>query len=142
MDACVLLLVANQFDEIEVVRYTVKLRQAGVPVEIVGLSSGLVRGQSGLFLMPDQSLACVNPTIRMLILAGGKSCGALLLSDPRTKALITQTIEQNGTVVLLQGVLPFLHDAGLIQPSTADFFLIQEDFAKGDFSDAILKLLS
>lgn len=143
MDPHVLLLVANQFDEFEVVRYAVEFRQAGIPVDVVGLASGLVRGQSGLVLMPDQSLAAMDEgsrqAIQILILAGGKSCAALLLSDPRTKALISQTILQNGTVVLLRGVSQFLHDAGLVKPHKAGAFLIQEDFQEGAFFDAILE---
>ena len=53
---CALVIIADGFEETEAVVILSSLRQAGLCVKSVGLTSGLISGAHGILLMPDLTL--------------------------------------------------------------------------------------
>lgn len=101
---CVLILIADGFEETETVMWLSTLRQAGLCVKSVGLTSGLVSGVHGIWLMPDLAFADLEPwltttAISLVILPGGKRSIARLEADPRVHELLRQVVEQCGQIV-------------------------------------------
>lgn len=137
-----LLLVADRFNETAVVNCISKIRQQKVAITLVGLASGTVRSQAGVLLMPDKSVAQLEDKevclANVLILAGGKSCAAQLLSDPRVRLLIKQVLQQDGIVALMAEVTQFVIDAGLLKPPVANQFLRETAVSQEDFLAQII----
>jgi hypothetical protein len=80
------------------------LRQAGLCVKSVGLTSGLIGSAHGIWLMPDLTLADLerlsNTTfISVVILPAGRQSLARLEADPRVHRLLRQVIAQRGQIV-------------------------------------------
>lgn len=80
------------------------LRQAGLCVKSVGLTSGLVSGVHGIRLMPDLAFAdleslLTTTAISLVILPGGKRSIARLEADPRVHGLLRQVVGHCGQIV-------------------------------------------
>jgi hypothetical protein len=86
------------------------LRQAGLCIESVSLTSGLVSGAHGVQLVPDLALTDIGclintATIELVILPAGGRCLARLKVDPRVHRLLHQVVAQRGQIVTdLQGL--------------------------------------
>lgn len=101
---CILIIIADGFEETETVAWLSALRQAGLCVKSVGLTSGLIGGAHGIWLMPDLAFthltALLNTTvISLVILPGGEQSLARLEADPRVYRLLRQVVEQGGQIV-------------------------------------------
>jgi putative intracellular protease/amidase len=102
----VFLLLTDGFAEEAIVTCCCRLRATGLPVDLVGPSSGLLKGEHGLWIRPDLSLNQLAPewsataVSHALILAGG-ICSPRLMADPRVHRLIDQTLDAKGLVVIL-----------------------------------------
>lgn len=101
---CVLLIIADGFEELEAIVVLSTLRQAGLCVKTVGLTSGLVGGAHGVWLMPDLTLAdidllTVSSSISLVVLPEGRQCLAKLEADPRVHKLLRQVVAQRGQIV-------------------------------------------
>lgn len=99
----VLVLVAEGFDEAEMVGIVAGLRQGGVLVKSVGLISGPIGGAHGVLIMPDMTLTEVPrmldvASIHLVVLPAGDRHLVSLEPDPRVHRLLRQVIEQNGWV--------------------------------------------
>lgn len=99
---CALIIVADGFEETEAIVFISLLRQAGLCVKSVGLTSGLVGSAHGVWLMPDLTLADLEHltnTISVIILPGGRQSLARLEDDPRVHRLLRQVVAQQGQIV-------------------------------------------
>ncbi len=102
---CVLVLVTDGFEELEMIAVISSLRQAGLCIKSVGLTSGLVSGTHGVWLMPDLTLADVDRftktvSISALILPEGHQALSQLEVDPRVHRLLRQVVAGGGQVVV------------------------------------------
>ena len=102
--SCALVIVAEGFDESETIPILSLLRQAGLCVKSVGLTSGLVGSAHGVWIMPDLTLAeleQLNSTISVsvIILPDGRQSLARLEADPRVHRLLRQVVAQRGRIV-------------------------------------------
>lgn len=102
---CALVLVADGFEETEVVVVISSLRQAGLCVKSVGLTSGPVSSIHGVQLMPDLTLADLDrfaetTFISMVILPGGRQSISRLEADPRVHKLLRQIVAQQGQIAI------------------------------------------
>jgi putative intracellular protease/amidase len=101
---CVVVIVADGFEETETIILLSLLRQAGLCVKSVGLTSGSVSSAHGVQLVPDLTLAdldCLSNTtiISVVILPEGKQSLSRLEADPRVHRLLRQVIAQRGQIV-------------------------------------------
>jgi len=101
---CAFVVIADGFDETETVLVLSLLRQAGLCVKSVGLTSGLVGGTHGVWIMPDLTLTDLDlmksfMSIRVVILAEGRESLSRLEADPRVHRLLRQVVAQRGQIV-------------------------------------------
>ncbi|MEM7334541.1 MAG: DJ-1/PfpI family protein [Chloroflexota bacterium] len=102
-----LMLIAKNFDEEAVIQTLCQLRDEGLPVQLVGLTTGLKSGFHGIHVRPDTTVAqVVEKTIKLhsLIIAGGEECSSILLSDPRVFELMKKTFAQGGYVASMSPI--------------------------------------
>jgi putative intracellular protease/amidase len=110
----VLVLLAGGFEEKDVVTVTRTLRRAGLPVKLVGLTAGLVRGAYGLSLLPDATLSEVDAEQpQAIVVPGGLHSSHHLRADPRVHALLGRVVTQGSYVVALASADSVLHQAGV-----------------------------
>jgi putative intracellular protease/amidase len=115
---CVLVLIADGFKEREAIVLLSLLRQAGLCVKSVGLTSGLVSSAHGVWLMPDLTLTDLNgwtnaTSISAVILPKSGQSLARLKTDPRVHKLLRETVVQGGQVVTSREGLRVLCAAAL-----------------------------
>jgi hypothetical protein len=101
---CALVIVADGFEETDTVVLISQLRQAGLCVKSVGLTSGLVGSAHGVWIMPDWTLADLERltgtiAISVVILPEGRASLARLEADPRVHQLLRQVVAQQGQIV-------------------------------------------
>ncbi len=63
---CTLLIIADGFEEAEAVTILSALRQAGVCIKCVGLTSGLIGGAHGVWVRPDLTMADLDQAANTL----------------------------------------------------------------------------
>jgi hypothetical protein len=101
---CVLVVIADGFEETDAIVILSLLRQAGICVKSVGLTSGLIGSAHGVWIMPDLTLAdldrLTNATpISLVILPEGRHSLARLEADPRVHRLLRHVVAQRGQIV-------------------------------------------
>lgn len=101
---CVIMVIADGFDEAEAIVILSTLRQAGVCAKSVGLTSGLIKGAHGIPVRPDFTLAdleqALDPaSIAMVILSAGERYLSSIKTDPRVHRLLRQVVAHQGYAV-------------------------------------------
>jgi putative intracellular protease/amidase len=126
---CVLIIIATGFEETEIVAIISAFRQAGLCVKGVGLTSGLVSGAHGVWMMPDLPLADLDhlqrdSSVSMVILSGGEQSLVRLEMDPRVYQLLGQVAAQGGLIAaniegehVLRAALAWKNDRGNVSSS-------------------------
>lgn len=102
--SCVLIITADGFEETETIIWLSTMRQAGICIKSIGLTSGLVSGAHGIWLRPDLAFADLDHwlntwAISLVILPGGWRSLARLEADPRVHQLLRQVVVQRGQIV-------------------------------------------
>lgn len=100
------ILIGDGFDELEVVYFLHKFRQAGLSIKSVSLFDKLVFSRQGVGLKADYALAerPLNPTDDcLLILPTGGRNGDVLRRDARVKSLLQAFDNGNGRVAVTNG---------------------------------------
>ena len=100
----IIAIVADGFEETATIVLLSSLRQAGLYVKSVGLTSGLVNSARGMRLEPDFTLTdldCLSNTtiISVVVLPEGRQSLSRLEVDPRVHRLLRQVIAQRGQIV-------------------------------------------
>jgi putative intracellular protease/amidase len=100
---CVLVVIADGFDEKEIVAFLSLLRQEGLCVKSVGLTSGLTGGTHGVWLKPDLTFTDVEgfmdaTPISVVILPEGGQNLARMENDPRVHRLLRRVVAQRGRI--------------------------------------------
>ena len=149
---CVLLLIANGYEEIEAVTLLSTLRQAGLCVKCVGLTSGLVGGVHGVWLMPDLSFANLDRLLKssditLVILPDGRQSLTSLEVDPRVHRLLRRVVAQGAQIVATTEGLSLLQAADIYSKTSVEANNLQEilvrDPAKSpqDFAQDLIRRL-
>ena len=104
---CALVLLADGFDETEVVVLLSTFRKAGLCIKTVGLTHGLLKSSSGIALLPDVTLSDAIKVmdideIDLVILTGEAWHLARLAQDPRVHQFLRQVVSQEGMIVTAQ----------------------------------------
>jgi len=133
------------FEEATAVYLTDQLRNAGLPVSVIGISGQPIRGQRGIKIEPDMTIGEIEPdqTFRLIIVSGGRQYITSSLIDPRVHKLLQQTIQKNGYIAPIARAKEFLADAGFFQEEEPPSFIISHDSkALQEFVDELIKLAS
>ena len=104
LQRCILTVIAPGFDEADTIKLISILRQAGLCVKSMGMTSGLVSGAYGVCLMPDLTLSDLDSlaktmTFSAVILPENRQCLARLEADPRLHNFLRQVWSQGGRIV-------------------------------------------
>lgn len=111
----IFILVAPGFEEADVSAVTRTLRRSGLPVAIVGLAAGPIRGNYGLALKPDVVLSETEAGFpSAVVLPGGIQGARRLNAEPRVHALLRQVISQGGYVMALDAAYVVLRSSGVL----------------------------
>lgn len=153
--SCVLVVMANGFDETETIAIISILRQAGLCIKSVGLASGLVGSVHGLWLMPDLTLSDLDHLVKtkfisMVILPENEKCLAKLQTDPRLLKFLGQVIAQRGQIAvgprgmqLLQTAAMQSHGLNGVSPDSTSYLLIRKlDQSTEDFAHDLVRRLT
>lgn len=103
---CVLIILADGFDEIDVVTTLSVLRQAGMCARSVGIARGLVNGAHGIQLSPDLTLAGLDPLPATLLVSaaivpeGRRQRLTWLETEPRLHRLLCSVAGQGGWIAV------------------------------------------
>lgn len=117
----VFVLLAPDFQEIDIVTLVSTLRQQGIPVTLVGLTAGPIRGSRGVTLMPDLSFNSINDACPdAVIIPGGVYSVQQLGADPRVHALLRQVIARQRYIVAIGEAQGLLQDLA-VQEQAAQF---------------------
>jgi len=140
----VFILLAVEFDELETVYCLKRFREAGLPVTLVGLSAGLIKGSHGLVVRPDCSLDQIpaNQIGRLVVVPGSKMCSTSLMSDPRVHRLLNANLEAGSYVAALAPAEAVLTQVGFPPLSLAAFFVRQESRDLGEFATELIFLMA
>lgn len=94
------------------------LRRASLPVVLVGLTAGPLRGCYGVSLAPDKTLSEVQAEdAAAVVLPGGSQAARQLNADPRVHSLLRRVMEQGGYLLALDAGYTVLHTAGVLNLS-------------------------
>lgn len=114
----IFVLLAPGFEESEVSTIVRTLRRSGLPVAVVGLTAGAVRGAYGMSLAPDNALSEVETELpQAIVLPGGVQGTRQLNADPRVHAFLRRVVDQGGYVMALDMAYMILHSARVLSGS-------------------------
>ncbi|MFZ0547044.1 MAG: DJ-1/PfpI family protein [Candidatus Promineifilaceae bacterium] len=137
----IFILLAPGFEEGIVIYCLAHLREAGLPVSLVGLTSGMVRGQHGLMVRPDQTVARAASTKpRIVLIPGGRQCLAGLSADPRIHELLEATVYNEGRIAAAMKSQELISSNGFAALIDSGYFISQENQTVETFADQLLAL--
>ncbi len=136
----IVILLASGFEETAVVYCLEHMREAGLPVSLVGLSAGVLKGLHGLGVRPDYSLDQLLPeTIHQgVIVPGGPACVSVLLTDPRVHQLLETTMRNSGFVAVLATAVPLFTQSFSVTAATAPHLVQQGEMKISEFTDYLI----
>ena len=142
----VLILLADKYDEPFIVDLFCRIRDKRILINLIGLTSGIVRGVHGLLIHPELSLLEISEQthpdeIQALIVPGGHHCAKTLLTDPRVHHLLEEIIKRNGLVFVASSAQEILEET-TIPKISKDSHLFKQDRQKArDFLEEIIDRL-
>jgi 4-methyl-5(b-hydroxyethyl)-thiazole monophosphate biosynthesis len=115
MSKRVLCLIADGFEEMEVITPVDLLRRGGIEVIITSLGAGnQVTGRSGIIMQADAMFADIDiSSFDLLLLPGGPQV-VVLRADVRVPALVRIFANAEKTIAAICAAPLILHDAGLL----------------------------
>lgn len=119
------ILIADGFDEYEVVYLLYKFRQVGLSIKSVSLFSKLVYGRQGVVLKADWALAerpfaSLTDNVMLILPTGGRN-GDALRQDARVHDLLQNMHAHNGRIVVTDSQSLLAHDLDRLLPLTAAY---------------------
>ena len=137
----IFILLAPGFEEGPTIYCLARLREAGLPVSLVSRTSGMVRGQHGLMVRPDQTLAqIISIKPRMVLIPGGRQCLAALAADPRVHELLKSTLCNEGYIAAAMKSQFLSTSDGFNLFMESDHFIPQEEQSVENFAEHLLVL--
>lgn len=139
-----LILLAPGFEEGPIVYCLDRMREAGLPVSLVGVSPGWIKGLHGISVRTDYSLEQLVPEIpcQLVVVSGGRQCVSSLLADPRVRRLFESIRENEGFVAAMLSAEPSLVQAGISTLSTDSHFFQRGDMTIDEFANRLIELVS
>ena len=120
---CVLVPVAEGFEELEAVTVIDLLRRAGIEVTVAGLADGPVRASRGTRMLPDATLdAVADRPWDMIVLPGGLPGADHLAADARLRDLLRAHAGAGRWTAAICAAPKVLVAAGLLEGRRATAF--------------------
>ena len=109
-----IILIASGFDEDSTVICLKYLRQAGLPVKLVGLTAGSITGEHGLIVRPDCSLESLDQEDKpyLIVVPGKVESTKSILADPRFHKMIQSLARQHGSLAIMRSAEAAFGQAG------------------------------
>ncbi|PIE80598.1 MAG: hypothetical protein CSA11_07575 [Chloroflexi bacterium] len=139
----VIVLLAPGFEEGSAIYCLDRLREAGVPVSLVGVSAGLISGAHGVSVRPDCTLGQVMdvPSPKIVFIPDGSISVSTLLADPRVHRLLAATVKNDGAIAALPAAASML-DGMEVEGGTAVSPLVTpSDGGLDQFADQLINLV-
>ncbi|HID50608.1 MAG TPA: hypothetical protein EYP41_01045 [Anaerolineae bacterium] len=134
---------AAGFEEETVVSLLCQLREAGLPVSLIGLPSQPLTGNYGVTLCPDEILTDLpkDTIFHLIVIPGnGRSVHSLLIS-PRFHHFLKNTLAEDGYVAALDTAVPALETAGIpCYAANSAHYLRQNRIPLNDFISHLTRL--
>lgn len=140
----ILILLAPGFEETAVVHCLDRMREAGLPISLVGLSTGILKGLHGLAVRPDYLLDQLSSKgrCRGIIVPGGHQCVSALLTDPRVHQLLESTLQSGGFVAAMSTAVPLLTQSISQAATSSTNFIQQGETGIAEFADYLIDFAS
>jgi hypothetical protein len=140
----VFILIAPGFEEKQTVHFLSSMREAGIPVSLIGLSADDISGLHGIMLHPDYALGEIpaHEAGALVVMPGGRQCISGLMADPRVHQLLQNTVTQQGYIAATksaENILPHTHFKNIL---TCENFKPQGEMEFNEFTDHLIKLVS
>ncbi|MCA9921478.1 MAG: DJ-1/PfpI family protein [Anaerolineales bacterium] len=122
-----------------------QLRDAGLPVSLIGINDLPISGLHGIKIEPDCTINEITDEapFHVIVLSGGNQTITSLLFDPRIDKLLKQTIQANGHIVPIARTKELLEDIGLLEYGEAPNIISQDEtMTLLDFVDEIVRIAS
>ncbi len=139
----ILVLVSSGFEEESTVRCMKEIRRLGAEVKLVGLRAGLIVGANGLAIRPDVTLSGLKPgsSYQLIVVPGSSHSTRLLLTDPRTYLLLTNTAEHGGSIAILNKAEAVFVQSGLLEGLVAGSVIFQGEADTSTFIRGLIHLI-
>lgn len=140
----ILILLAAGFEETAVAYCLDNMREAGLPISLVGLSAGILKSWHGLAVRPDYSLDQLTPEAanRGIIVPGGPQCVSALLTDPRIHQLLDATLQRGGFVAVLATAVPAFTQSAFLSATSDKHLLHQGEMDIREFTGYLIDFAS
>ncbi|MCP4361983.1 MAG: DJ-1/PfpI family protein [Chloroflexi bacterium] len=139
----VIILLAPEFDEAGMIACLVQMRGASLPVYLVGVVAGLMRGKHGLMVRPDYSLdELKSEQAKLIVVPSGMKCSTSLMSDPRIHRLLNSSMEVGHYVAVLRTAEEAMKLAGFPQQKYQNQMIGQGEADIGSFIRELVHLVS
>jgi protease I len=116
-----LVLVAAGYRDLEFWYPVLRLREAGLEVDILGTEGdGTVRSELGYPVIPNGAIASATVTRYDVVVVPGGAAGETLASDETAVALVTSTASSGGLVVTIGTGAGVADAAGIMAPTCQD----------------------
>ena len=137
------ILLAPGFEEGDIIYCLDRLRDAGITVDVVGLTTGLIRGIHGVVVRPDHSLDQLLPEqiFSTVIVPGGQQSTNALLADPRVHRMLKSTLSKGGWLAALLSAEPILKQFGFPNEAEQTQFVAQRDACIMAFTNQLIDRL-
>lgn len=141
----IFILIGPKFDEITAVSCLSHMRAQSLTISLVGLLPGPLRGQRGLLVCPDLSLAelesrCfTSEAPPLLIIPGSYESAALLLTDPRVHQICKNTLKLAGVVAAFQPAQRLLAQSEIGRDETG--LLVQDGMETAVFVQHLIQFI-
>lgn len=133
--------VAPQFDEAFVTQCYWRIRDEGIPINLIGVTKGSLTGARGLMIEPHKRLHQFNqPANHLVIIPGGEQCVSSLISDARIYQILMDTVKRGGYVATMNETKKTFMDTGLLTNQTEAQFIVQNGKAMPDFVDKLVQI--
>lgn len=122
-----IIMIAKGFDEEPTITCLNRLREAGLKVLLVGLTTHSVVGAHGVTIHPDYSLEelPIGREPRLMVIPGSNETAARLVTDPRVHRMIEATVRAGGLVAIFRRAESALAQAGLLEMLSKPYCLRQ-----------------
>lgn len=139
----ILILLASGFEEGSSIYCLDRMREAGLPVSVVGISAGWIKGVHGVTVRTDYSLDQLTPEMpyQLVVVSGGRQCVSSLLADPRVRRLFESTLKNEGFVATMLSAELALVQAGIPALSTDSHFVQQGNMNIDEFTNRLIELV-
>lgn len=137
------ILLTTDFEEGSTIYCLARLREAGIPASLVGVSAGLISGAHGIIVRPDCTLGqlSLTPPPQIIFIPDGKKSVSTLLADPRVHRLLDTIANNNGTIAAMPIAASMLDGVEIGEETAVSSLITQSNNSLDEFADQLINLV-